>query len=465
MLPNGYDPQFLREEIDLVLPLLQQYYEESLGGQGRVLRQERVDAIVDELGIDTWMEEGGRRPSQLIPTLLRNAIRMHHPANMGHQVAVPHLPSAFADIVHGIADQAMAVYEMGPAVTAVERKLCSWMASLAGWPQGDGVMTHGGSLTNVTCLLSARARAFPDAWRQGLPENAAMVCSEAAHYSISRAASVIGLGSERVVSVPVDASLRMRPEALSCVLSGLGREGRKPMAVVASACVTATGVYDPLAEIADICREHDVWLHVDGAHGASALVSERLRGMLAGVEKADSLTWDTHKMLGTTTLAGVALFRSREDFSRTFSQKADYLFVDVPDTPGPDMSRYSIECTKAGLSLKLLFNLAWLGRRGLATHVEELYDKAARFHDRIAAREGFRCLMRPETNILLFRMGEDDALQDRLRLNLVHGGRFYITRATVGGRSWLRLALMNPMTREEHLDALLDELETLAPGS
>jgi len=327
--------------------------------------------------------------------------------------------------------------------------------------EGDGVLTHGGSLGNLTALLAARARMVPECWEDGMPPGHVILATDFSHYSVERAAAILGLGRRSVIRVPVDGALRMHPGALRKIFAETVASGREVLAVVATAGQTASGAVDPLSEIGRFCWDEGVWLHVDAAHGAGALVSPRLRPILDGIEWADSIIWDTHKLLGTSALACGALFRDRASLAGTFLQDAPYLYGD-PDRPGEDLSRKSLECTKSPLGLKLLFNLAVVGESGLAAHVERLFDLARRFHELLSRRPGFETFGPPQTNILLFRVGRDSELQARIRERIVREGEFYITRAQVRRETWLRLVIQNPFTEESDIAALADRLEQLA---
>lgn len=373
--------------------------------------------------------------------------------------------SAIADLLNGATNNSMPVYEMGPAATTIERKIVDWALGKTGWQaEGSGVLTHGGSLANLTCLLAARASAVPNAWATGLRGDAVILVPESSHYSNTRAGAIMGLGTQNVIPVPVDPEYRVRIEELKKIYHTQIGAGKTVIAVVANACATATGTYDDLVAIGGFCREQNVWLHVDGAHGAPALLSTKYRHLLKGIEQADSLTWDTHKMMATSSLCGMALFRQKSAMLKTFSQEATYIF-NAFEKPGEDVSVNTLECTKAMLGLKLFFNLAIEGEQGLANHIETLYDLTRQFYDRISKRPGFSCFCQPDANILCFRYGTDSALQDRIRQRIVLDGNFYITRATLRGESYLRLSVMNPYTSAEVIDALCDRIIELGARS
>jgi L-2,4-diaminobutyrate decarboxylase len=229
---------------------------------------------------------------------------------------------------------------------------------------------------------------------------------------------------------------------------------------VADACATGTGLYDDLQAIAAFCREHDLWLHVDGAHGASALLSPRHRHLLDGIEQADSVVWDAHKMLRTSALCASVLVRRARDLPGAFQQEASYLFYEVDASP--DIIDRAIECTKAPLGVKLFLNLAWRGEAGLGDYVADTYDRAQRFHDIIAARPGFECPYRPESNILCFRHGADSRLQLEIRERLIDSGEFHLSSVELGGHRYLRIVVMSPSTDDAAVERLLDAIERVA---
>jgi L-2,4-diaminobutyrate decarboxylase len=233
------------------------------------------------------------------------------------------------------------------------------------------------------------------------------------------------------------------------------------MAVVANACTTATGLYDPLEEIGHFCQEAGIWFHADACHGASALLSGKERHWLRGIERADSIVWDAHKMLRTSTVCTALLFKDATAFDRASHQEASYLFYG-DGSQGIDLIHRTIECTKAELGLKLFLTLAWHGEQGIARYLENQYAMTRRFYTIIKARDQFECPYEPQSNILCFRYGTDDELQIRIRESLLQQGRFHLSSATIAGRRYLRLSVMSPDTNEETIKQLLEAIEQVA---
>ncbi len=445
------------------LRILDGYVERSRTGEDPVIRLTTITDIFGETELEQFIENGSMDVvgfASFLERYLSYSTRLHHPGYMAHQVAVPDFPAALGDLVHGVIHNPMALYEMGPSAVAVELAVINWMLMKVGWGEGSGVLTHGGSLANLTALLAARAVAAPDAWEAGSNGGLVILAPPNSHYSIRRAASIMGLGTKAVLAIDVDENEVIVPDRLPGVLQRTKEDGKKVVALAANACATSTGLYDPLEELGRLCREEGIWLHVDGAHGATALVSEKERGLLRGVDLADSLTWDAHKMLRTSGLCTSVLFRDRLSLDRAFSQEASYLFYGENEK-GVDLIHRTIECTKAGLGLKVFLNLAWRGERGIARYVEEQYSLTRRIHRQIQARAGFSCPYLPESNILCFRYEGDDILQVSLRERLLEEGRFHITSTEIHGKRYLRLTVMSPQTTEETVEELLDAIERI----
>jgi L-2,4-diaminobutyrate decarboxylase len=437
-------------------------------GEGPVVARRPLAEITADLDLRRLIREGGLDAdgyAGFLDGYLARTTRLHHPGALAHQVAVPDVPAALADLIHGATNNPMAIYEMGPAGAAIEVAVIDWMLELVGWDpaQGAGVLTHGGSLANLTALLGARARAAPGAWTEGVDGDLAILAPPSAHYSVARAVAILGLGEAALFALEVDGLDRVRTDRLDDALARVRAAGRRPVALVAAACATGTGLYDDLEAIGQFCRARGIWLHVDGAHGASALLSPEHRGRLAGIEHADSVVWDAHKMLRTSGLCAAVLFRRADDLTGAFHQQASYLFYDGVDDPaGIDLLLGTVECTKTTLGLKLFLNLAFRGERGLGAYVAAQYEKTRRFHALIAARPGFECPYEPESNILCFRYGRDGAAQVAIRERLIDAGSFHLSSAEVGGERYLRLSVMSPATDEATIEALLDAIEAAA---
>jgi L-2,4-diaminobutyrate decarboxylase len=456
----------LHESLVAVERALVPYLRASRRGEGPVIVQPPVAEIAEALQLRKWIRDGGMGPQQLedfVAAYLQRTTRVHHPGSLAHQVAVPDVPAAMADLIHGITNNPMAIYEMGPAAAAIEVEVIDWMLGKIGFDPSSsgGVLTHGGSLANLTALLAARGHVAPESWSRGVPVDLAILAAPSAHYSIARAAGILGLGQDAVIALDTDALERIDPTRIGDAVRRARDAGRRAFALVAAACATSTGLHDDLRAAASACEKHGLWLHVDAAHGGSALLSPSHRRLLAGIERADSVTWDAHKLMQVSGLCAAVLLRDQDTLNHAFHQQASYLFYDR-DTEGVDLMAHTVECTKAALGLKLFLELAARGEQGLGADVAARYELTRRAHALISARPGFDCPYVPESNILCFRFGEDDELQLALRERLIAQGDAHLSSALVGGRRYLRMTITAPATTEATIAQILDAIETEA---
>jgi L-2,4-diaminobutyrate decarboxylase len=355
----------------------------------------------------------------------------------------------------------------------VEAQVIRWFVELLGWPAGaDGTLVSGGSVANLTGLLAAREARFPGCWRHGVAatedaRRAVLLVSGHSHYSVERTAGLLGLGSDAVVSVDETAG-RMDAEALERAIVALRAEGRIPFAVSATAGSTATGLFDPLDAVADVCARHGVWMHVDAAHGGSFLLSSTLRGLLKGVERADSVAWDPHKMMWMPMSVGAVLVRDRRHMDAAFQQKAPYLFHPRPgEERSGDTGQRTLQCSRRFDALKVWICLRHYGTAHFSALIDGTVRNTHHLHALVTAAPDFEPLHEVHGNILCFRhlppgiAGDDaraDAFQAAVRERWNASGRGWITSTVLDGRRVLRVTLINPHTTESHVAALVDGL-------
>ncbi len=399
--------------------------------------------------------------------VLEESIHLHQPRYMGHQVCPPAPAAALAGLLAAFLNNGMAVYEMGGPATAIERLLIGEVARQFGFgPEADGFLTSGGTLANLTALLAARSRfAGADVWREGHHKPLALMVSEEAHYCVDRAARVMGWGEQGIIRVPVNDSFQMRTELLEPLYREAREKGIEVIAVVGSACTTSTGSFDDLAAIGRFCREHDLWFHIDGAHGAALAYSSVHRSTLHGIETADSVALDFHKMLMTPALTTALVFRKGDDSYHTFSQRAQYLFGEA-EREWYNMARRSFECTKLMMSVKAYILLRNYGPGLFEEYVDRVIANAQAFAELAGARPGWQLAMQPQCNIVCFRWNpsqvtgvDADDLNLRIRRAVLEDGRFYIVQTNLYGSTWLRVTLTNPFTSREEMLELLEFCE------
>jgi L-2,4-diaminobutyrate decarboxylase len=298
---------------------------------------------------------------------------------------------------------------------------------------------------------------------------AVLVSHAEAHYCIARTAGILGLGTNQVVKAALDEKRRIDPRQLDEQLARLRSENRPIMAVVACACATPVGAFDPLDDVADVCQKHDVWLHVDAAHGGAACFSEKYKHLIAGLERADSFICDAHKMMFMPALCAFVFYRDKGVRFETFRQDAPYLF----DPSAPGLADYdgglkTIECTRRATAYATWGVWSLFGPQLFADLVDVTFDMGRRFYELLSEADDFDPLHEPECNIVVFRH-VPRALRDAppevlgkfqldLRRDVIESGEFYLVPTFKDGVPALRVTIINPLTTVDHLRQLMDTL-------
>ncbi|GAA3871388.1 aminotransferase class V-fold PLP-dependent enzyme [Streptomyces sedi] len=402
----------------------------------------------------------------------RAAAHLQPPA-LGVATATDVLASAF--------NASVDTWDSGPVAVELESRLVRALTALAGYgPGADGVLTPGGTASNLQALLIARDTALRaqrdvrSAGLTGMATQPVLYCSELAHFSVARACSVLGLGEEAVRPVPADAHRRMTAEALEKALEA--RAGNElPIAVVATAGTTDYGSVDPLPELAATAHRHGARLHVDAAYGGGALFSDRLRPLLDGIEHADSLTIDLHKTAWQPAAASVLLVRDRADLTTSTGLRVAYLNPDDDGAAGYDgLLGHSLATTRRADALKVVATFLALGRRGVGRMLETCHDLALFAAERITAHPRLELVADPVLTTVVFRYvpaggspdpERADAVNGALRRRLLLQGRALIGRTDdlagdeATGRVRLKLTLLNPRATRDDIQELLTAVE------
>lgn len=467
-IDQAYDPSNFRKQGHKLVDLLADYLASTHSdNQPGVFKPFAPDALYE-----SWLAKIGAPDrnnfEDWATEVIDDSIHLHHPGYMGHQVS-PVLPeAALADLLSAFLNNGVGVYEMGSPTVAMERAVIKELAGRLGFDdQADGFLTSGGTLGNLTALLAARQiKAEGDIWKEGNANRKfGFLVSEQAHYCISRAVKIMGWGEEGILTVPVDEQFRMNASCLSDAYHRAENQNIEVLGAVGSACSTATGTFDPLDEIADFCEEHNLWFHVDAAHGGAAAYSDAYRPLLQGIDRADSVIVDFHKMMMCPALVTGVVFKTPSSSYRTFAQKASYLW-EKEEHEWYNLGKRTFECTKDMMALKVFILLNRYGPELFEEIVDRLFDLGKAFADLIKKRQNFELAVEPECNIVCFRHlpegNEDsDSHNRKIRRQLIDKGKFFIVQTEIDGRLYLRTTLMNVYTGPEDLNRLLDEIENL----
>jgi aromatic-L-amino-acid/L-tryptophan decarboxylase len=364
------------------------------------------------------------------------------------------------------------------AAVHVEKLVVGWLAGILGLPAtAEGIVASGGSMANFTALAAARRAQAPwDVREEGAAAagHARLVvyASDQVHNCVDKAVDLLGIGWKYFRRIPTDEHFRVRVDLLRAAIGEDRRAGHQPAVVVGNAGTVNTGAIDPLDELATLCAKQGLWFHVDGAYGAMATISERLRPLFAGLERADSVAADPHKWLYVPYAAGATLVREPGRLADAFRRPADYLLHDA-DSPvnGPvSFNDRGPELSRGFRALKIYMGFKVHGRREYAAAVERDCDLARHLARGVAEHPDFELLAEPVLSIVNFRyrpagrdLAEDtlDALNQRIVNGLVGGGGFFLAPTRLNGRTSMRVCIVNFRTTPADLDALLDEASAL----
>ncbi len=473
-----FDPQLFRKNAEIAISKLERYLaDSSIRGLAltdpSVLFQAAKDLMTGEYAGISSNGSNEEKLGAIIDLYLKTGIQVYSTGYMGRQFSGVIPLSGVIDLISSIVSQPSSFYEAGQLPNVAERIMADELNRFIGWERERFAMvtTSGGALANLTALLAARNDKFPEIWSEGTSalqgrSRPAIAVSEDAHYSVRRAAGILGIGEEQIVRLPMNRQRQICSEKVRPALEAARQRGLKVFCMVASAGTTSVGAFDPIAKLAEIGAEKNIWLHIDGAHGASFLVSDKLRHKLTKIEEADSFCWDAHKMMFVPAACTLLFYKNKEKSHGAFRQDASYVFEETPDMYTElDSAEKNFECTKRPLIMNLWVLWTIYGRRLFADKIEYLCRLTEHAYRILEDEPDFETLHRPEANILCFRYLppnlKERAVRDfqvSIRNRIREDGRFFISKVAIDGTGALRVVFMNHQIDTGHFRKLLREI-------
>lgn len=409
----------------------------------------------------------------LVDLYIRTGIQVHSPGFMGRQFSGIMPLAGAIDMIGTIVNQPASFYEAGQLPNVAERIMAAEFNRFIGWPEGryDMVSTSGGALGNLTAILAARNERYPNLWERGyhnLGTVPAIAVSAECHYSLTRAAGILGIGEQQIIKLPLDEQRRIRVEAIDPMLDDAQARGLDVFCLVAAAGTTSIGAIDPLDRIADITQQRHIWLHVDGAHGGAMLVSDRFRSKLHGIHRADSFILDAHKTLFLPTACSLLFYQDKARAYKAFQQEASYVFdKDAGVEALFDSAGKNFECTKRPAIMNLWAMWALYGQAAFAGKLDHLMEQTQAFHAFLQTQDDFEAVHQPELNIICFRYAPpgvpDDVrskLQENIKKRINQDAKFMISKVDLDNVTALRVVFMNHLIGAEHYQALIADIRT-----
>ncbi|MBD1371876.1 aspartate aminotransferase family protein [Hazenella sp. IB182357] len=412
---------------------------------------------------------------QVGSSIIQHTMVVHDPNCVAHLHCPPLIPALAAEALVSATNQSMDSWDQSPSATLLEERVIQWLAKLF-YDTSDcnGVFTSGGTQSNFMGLLLARDHYLKahhdwDVKKRGLPPFASqlrIICSEAAHFTVKQSASLLGLGEDAVITIQTDSKQQMCPHDLERKLETMLAAKHIPFALVATAGTTDFGSIDPLEAIYTHTKKHHMWLHVDAAYGGALQLSTSYRNRLSGIEYADSITVDFHKLFYQPISCGAFLLKEKKHF-QLLKLHADYLNPEEDELDGiPNLVGKSIQTTRRFDALKLYVSLQVLGRKGFAHLIESTLHITQYTASTLAHHAHFEIKNRtPHMNAIVFRYlpkhGDINGINLAIRQHLLASGEIVLAKTKVKDEVYLKFTLLNPRITETDIDHMIHLIEQI----
>ncbi|NJM99770.1 MAG: aminotransferase class I/II-fold pyridoxal phosphate-dependent enzyme [Phormidesmis sp. RL_2_1] len=431
--------------------------------------------------LSQWAQQWAKIPEQsvaadvlldVVRSQLHHSMNAAHPGYIGHMDSIPTTMSIIADLLVAALNNNMLSVEMSPVFSRLEPLVMQQLAAHFGLDLADrdvmagGVMVSGGSLANLQALTVARNMAF-DALATGivkLSQQPVFFVSEVAHTSMQKAAMVMGLGAQAAIALRTNTNAQVDIHDLKVKLSQAEQSGQKPFAIVATAGTTVTGSIDPLAEMADVAQANNLWFHVDAAYGGALIFSPAHRHLLAGIDRADSVTFNPQKWLYITKTCATLLFKNVDVLQRHFRISAPYM---GDDSQWSNLGELTLQGTRHPDILKLWLSLQHLGQAGYADIITHNIALTAQFTEAVRSRPYLQLASEPQTNLVCFRLAPKqiaaeawDHLNEQLQQYLLAAkSPVFLSLPTYRHQRWLKAVLLNPYSCTTTIEHLFEQLD------
>ena len=389
------------EIIDKIGDMLKTYL--SHQDQGGLLQYKKPSELQEILKLDDCKDGSDwSKIFQWIEKYLVYSVKTNHNGFVNRMWGGANLPSILGEIVTAVSNTSSCTYESAPVSTLMEKYMLNEMLDLVGFKNGEAQMTTGSSNANMLAMMIARNVSRPEVKTQGLYAHQDMYgfVSSDAHYSMEKAANILGLGTDHLIKIPVNSQGEMDIGILESKINAIVDQGALPFFVGGTAGTTVRGAYDSIEELLRLKRKFNFWLHIDGAWGGAVLVSELLRKKyMSGIEHVDSLTWDFHKMLGTALMSNVFLVNNRPHSLGRVCSGGDesYIFHNTSDNEVHDLGAISLQCGRRVDSLKWFLDWKYFGREEFCHRVEHSLD-LSRYAESIVEKSDFLEMVLPRNS-------------------------------------------------------------------
>ena len=399
---------------------------------------------------------------RVLDDVLPNTLHVNHPRFFGFVPGPGNFVSAMADALASGFNVFNGSWMGGSAAAALELAVVDWFRTFCGLPESSGgIFVSGGSVANITALAVARQVKLGDQFSNGVA-----YFSDQTHSSVDRAFRVLGFSASRLRRLPSDKHFRLDPASVVAAMAEDREAGLRPFCIVVNAGTTNTGAVDPIADLAELARENELWIHADGAFGAAAVICDRGRRALAGLEQVHSLSLDPHKWLFQTFECGCVLLRDAALLKATYQILPDYLQDLHRGLEEVNPCDYGIQLTRSFRALKVWLSMQAFGLAEFRRAVERGFELAEHAESRLREMPDWEVLSPAQMGTLAFRYvprhGDTNTMQTRLVEAMLHDGFALVTSTVLRGVTALRMCTINPRTSDDDVDQTLARLDSLA---
>lgn len=451
--------------------ILQEYFEENHAIETPVVNYEPASKLIGILKLN--ISDEGVPPGGLmleIKNYLKYSVRSTHPQFNNQLQAGANFESLLGEVVSFITNTTMATYEVAPVASLIEAKLIKEINKKIGYYDGGGIMLTGGSNANLLALHCARNTHIAEIKYKGNQGyNLCVFVSEEAHYSFKKAVMLMGIGLDQLILINADKNGRMCSHDLEKKILQAKKDGKIPIMIASTFGTTVKGAFDPIEENQKIAEKYKLWHHIDAAWGGAALFSSRLNLALKGAARADSFTFDAHKVLGTGIITSFLLTKRQGSIiSANSGGGSEYLFHHYENSEY-DTGKASLQCGRKVDALKFWLSWKSLGHSGMRKFVDEQLEKAAYLAELVVSHPRLRLVSEPDYLNVCFqvlpinRSMEINQYNLDLRFKMVKLGKFLVNFSSdKDGEIYFRFVFSNPMTKKKDVKFFIDELIKIA---
>ena len=454
------------EIIQEIIGKLKSYFERSYTEGERVHNyktNEELKSLFD-FQIQNASEDFGWLKA-VTDVFLQNTINTAHPFFSNQLFANVNDIALLGDILASVTNTSMAVYESAPVAYNMERSVVRLILERLGYANssdhGDGIMTPGGSYSNMQAILAARNSLFPDTKQKGNLSNLIAFTSDLAHYSLGKSANIIGIGEESVRYVKTNVDGTMNAEDLKTKIEAEKNNGNLPFFLLLTAGTTEFGSFDNIETLTAIAKQYNIWVHVDGAWGGAIAFSRSKRNRLKGIEKTDSFSWDVHKVLGIPLYASFFMInKPLGTMEQLFGiGKGDYLF----HGDSMDLGKKSLQCGRRNDALKVWLFFKFFGVEVVENTFEYLFDKSREFAEILKSDDRFELVMHPDYLNVCFRVKNPTKLSNvdflkTIRDNLKEEGFYFVNYTARNEKDSFFRLITNLLITRENFVAFLERI-------